>query len=177
MRLVKPASDLRRVHSIALDDVVGYCNEVSLKGKKPVDVVVKREEEKECTDSDASQVPVSYEVSLVYIVSREDMPDHPIERKEAVLDLCFSQEYPGLDNPPFRTSSATVVSELNLQIAARLARLLQLKENDGVVKTLTYHPKPQTPVEVTEEFLRRLVCGEEIPSEAYKISDDFRRGR
>jgi hypothetical protein len=165
------ANDLLRPHSEVLDDVMRDCRSLSLGGRKHVDVSVTRSEGA-CSDEEE---PVAYSLGLVYRTTRYDhsLHRHPIERRESVANLCLDANLRGqLDNPGFRTSCERIATEAELQVLARLHQLALLQKQ-GIVRKVTYASGDGNPLEVTEELIRKLAAGAEIPVEAYQIHDNF----
>ena len=167
-------NDLARLHSNALDEVEVYCREfygLHPDGKMPVDVSVRRKEREHSTTEDGHKLPVSYELGIVYVVERKGM--QPVTREEAVADLCVDPTLRReLDNPGFRTSCSTVITEAKMQVLARLQKLLHLKD-EGIVGKLTYSQRTGESSDVTRGLLEDLAGGQEIPNEAYRIVDNF----
>ncbi len=168
-------NDLQRVHSRAFDDVVRYCRslyKLPIEGEKSVDVSVTRREREHCTTDQGHKLPISYESGLVYVMERKGATS--VRRNETVADLCADpmEREVEPDNPGLRTSCPTVITEAKLQVLARLQKLLQLKD-EGIVGKLTYSQTAGESADVTMELLAEFAGGSAIPSEFYRILDDF----
>jgi len=170
MPKAKTEDDLERLPSNALDDLVESCKRIRSTCGKPLEVTVERRD-KDVADSEGDGTPLYYEVKLLYIARDVDEPKHPVLHEETVARLLFDQDYIG-DRPILKTTSEGLRPELNLQIAARLARLHSLV-GKGAVKSVIYYPNPKTSIEVTEEVIRQMTAGKEMPKEVYCIIDNL----
>ena len=164
MAKAKTKDDHERLPSGALDDVVGACNSFRPHCKKPFEATVERRE-RSVSDTEEGN-PLHYEVKLLYILRDPDNPEHPVMREETVARLLYDHRSTE-ELPVLRTTSEGLNSEIQCQIAARLAKLGSLKG----VKSVTYYPNPDSHFEATEKKLGEMTAGKEIPKEVYVIVD------
>ena len=167
--------DLLRVSGSGFDDVVRYCRDLyrrPLESEKGVNVSVTRNERENCTTDDGHKLPISYKTDLVYVLERKGADS--VKSNETVADLCADpmEKETEPDNPGLRTFFSDVITEVNLQVLARLQRLLHLK-GKGVVAKLTYSHTVGESVDVTGDLLAKLAGGSAIPSEVYELCDNF----
>ncbi len=164
--------DLCRTDSEVLDRVIADCMDLSLQGRRYIEVSVKMEEG---TNEDEGR-PVSFGVDLVYETTRFDngLEKHPIKRKEMLADLCLDPNTAGyLDNPGFMTKDHNVMTEARMQILLRLQNIVALQRAGIVGKVWYQHAEDKPRVEVTDDVLRALSGGMEAPSKAHVIYDNF----